>query len=275
MTFMEGPVSGKISAVLILFLSLFMLGGCGGGGGSSAGPNAQATITLTPSKTKALANGIDSVTIQVDVRNADGTTVSDDTVVAFSASDTAGTLSAAEASTISGRASVTLTCSGVQTISVTGSAAGATGTTSVKFIRPPTSAEVSIAFDQAVTNLAALSFKLDNTLGATFDNVNQPVSAVNAAAGASTFVMSNFNSTINANTIGLINGSAGGINTGTAPIIKAVYAIGATDFLPAFAVDTASAATFTAADPHFAATVPPVAAANLVVTVTFNSEQTN
>lgn len=265
----------RIIGRIVPFLVASLIAGCGGGGGDSggpAGPNAAATVTLTPSKTKALANGIDAVTILADVRNADGSAAPDNTSVTFSVSDPSGTLSAPAASTSNGHASVTLTGSAFQTITVTGSAAGTVGTASVKFIRPPTSAEVFIAFDQAVTNLAALSFMIGNTSGATFDNGTQPVSAINAAAGPSTFVMSNFNSAVNVSTIGLINGSAGGINTGTAPIIRAVYAIAATDFLPAFAADATSAATFTATDPHFAVTVPPVTAANLVVTVTFDTE---
>lgn len=254
---------------LILFLTMTALSGCGGGGGDSVGP--QATVTLTPSKAKALANGSDAVTIQASVKNADGTTAADGTAVNFSIPDNTGNLSASVVNTQSGLASVTLTSSGVRTITVTGSAEGASGTVPVKFISQPASAEVSIAFDQSVANLAALSFVLKSEPGATFDNNGQAVAPMNAASGSMTLVACNFDATSNSARIELVNGAGGGFNTDTIPIIKATFSIGAAAALPAFSIET-TPANFLATDPDGNPANPPVTAANLVVTATYDTE---
>jgi hypothetical protein len=131
----------------------------------------------------------------------------------------------------------------------------------------PVRANVFIAFDQPVTNLAGLDFVLNSGPGATFDNTNQPIAATNAAEGSATLVVGNFNATTNTNRIVWINGSAAGLNTGTTPIVRVTYDVAAGSGVPTFAI--ASQATFSAIAPDSGPTTPPVSAANVVVTVTY------
>jgi hypothetical protein len=146
------------------------------------------------------------------------------------------------------------------TATVTASAGGVSGNTPVKFINQPASVDVTIGFTQPVANLAALQFKLNNTAGAAFNNADpQLVSAINAATGST--VVGNF-SAANNTTIALIN--AGGFDTGTAPIVKATFAIAAGAGLPAFSIDAA---------PGNITAEPAVAADNMVVTVSFDTER--
>jgi Big-like domain-containing protein len=262
----------KARLFTVILLALTMAAGCGGK--SSSGSDSQAAVALTASKTKALANGADVVTIKADVRNPDRTAVADGTLVTFSVPNNAGTLSAPSVLTSNGLATVSLTSSSTRTISVAATAATISGTIDIRFISQPSRADVFIAFDRPVTNLAALSFNLLNSIPAVaFDNASQPIAAINAASGPQSLVAGNFNASSSINTIGLVQGGTGGFNTGTAPIIKATYTVNATSVLPVFSVDVTSAATFTASDPDFSSTFPPVTAANLVVTVTFDTEQ--
>lgn len=258
----------KISFItLILLLAAAALSACGGGGGESADPNAPAAIAVTASKNMALANGSDVVTLQAAVTKADGTAVPDGTVVTFAVTN--ATLSAASAATTSGNASVTMTCGAIAgannyTATVTAAAGGASGTRDVKFINQPSSVDVSIAFNPAVSNLAALDFTLNNTVGASFDNNAQLIIPVNAAEGS--FVMGNFVS--NSTRINFIN--AAGFNTGTTPIIKATFAVASDAGMPQFSVS--SSATITATDTGGNPITPAVTAAGMAVTVTFNTE---
>lgn len=259
---------------LVLCLAAAALSGCGGGGGggAAADPNAPAAVRLTVSKAVALADGSDAVTVQADIKKADGSAAADGTPVTFSVPDNSGTLSASSKTTTSGLASVTITRAPIsgannQAVTVTGTAGSVSGTAGVKFINQPTSVDVSIAFDQAVTDLAALSFKLNSTTGVTFDNAAQPISALNSATGS--LVVGNFSTAANSNTIGLVN--ANGFNTGTATIVKATYAIGAGSSLPAFSIDP-TPASLSATSTTGGATTPAVTAADMVVTVTFNTE---
>jgi hypothetical protein len=131
----------------------------------------------------------------------------------------------------------------------------------------PARADVLIAFDQPVSNLAALQFKLNNTAGATFDNNASQIFAINAALGS--IIAGNFDAASNSMTIGLANSGAGGISTGTDPIIRITYAVAEGSGQPTFSVD-ASAGTFTAiSDVSGSPTTPPVTSANVVVTVTY------
>jgi len=131
----------------------------------------------------------------------------------------------------------------------------------------PTRADVFIAFDQPVTNLAGLDLKLDNTAGATFDNTTQPIAAINAAQGSLSLAVGNFDAATNSTRIVLINGNAAGINTGTEPILKITYAIADGAGSPTFSIT--SQATFSAIAPDNGPTTPPVTTANMVVTVTY------
>jgi hypothetical protein len=133
----------------------------------------------------------------------------------------------------------------------------------------PVRATVLIAFDQAVTNLAGLDFVLNNAPGATFDNSAQPITAINAADGQ-TLVVGNFDAVTNTNHILFANGNAAGVNTGTTPIIRVTYDIAAGSGSPTFGI--ASQATFTALAPDTGPTTPPVTAADVVVTVTYDTE---
>jgi hypothetical protein len=261
---------------LILTLSIFVVPGCGGGGGGGEDPNAPAILSLTASKSVALANGSDAITIQADVKKADAASaVADGTIVTFSVPDSAGALSASTAATSNGLASVTLThppVSGAnfQATTVAGAAGSASGTATVKFINQPASADVFIAFKQPVTNLAALKFNLVNTDGATFDSGAQQLVAINAASGS--LVAGNFIFGAKTTEIGLVNGGANGFITGTDPIIKVSYAIGSVSSLPTFSVDT-DPVKFTAAEFSGGPTSPAVTASNIAVTVTFDTEK--
>lgn len=268
----------RIRTFIVLCLSLSILSGCGGGGGSGAPADTPASevaaVTLTASKSLVLADGTDAVTIGADVRKADGTAVADGTSVAFSVPENSGILSAASASTTNGFATVTLTLAPIsgqnnRTLTVRGTSGSITGVKDVKFINQPASADVLIAFDQAVTNLAALNFKLNSSAGASFNNSTQPVLAINGAIGS--LVVGNFDGAVSSTNIGLVNGGAGGCNTGTAPIIKATFAVAPGTGLPLFTVDL-TPATFTATDPLNGAVTPQVTAANTVVTVVFDTE---
>lgn len=258
--------------VLILILSLSALSACGGGGEGS-GNSSAAAITLTPSKNVALADGNDTVTVHANVADAGGAAVADGTPVTFKANDDAGNPFATQSTTVGGLASITLTRDPIQgarnqTGTVTAESGSASQSVQIKFINQPASVDVFISFKQAVTNLAGLDFKLDNTAGATFSNPDpQLIFTVNNAAVGSTLVAGNFNPADNTTRIVLANPT--GLNTGTTPIIKATFAI--SSGLPVFSVDQ-TAGTFTATDIAGGATAPPAAAADMVVSVTYDTE---
>jgi hypothetical protein len=262
---------------LTLFLATSAFSGCGGGGGDggavASDPNAPAAITLIASKSMALANGSDQVTMRADVSRADGTLVADGTTVTFAAPENSCNLSAPTAVTANGSVFVILTRApiqgaGNQKVMVTAAAGGVTGTKEVKFINQPASADVFISFNGAVTNLAALDFKLINSPGASFNISTQPVVAVNAASGS--FVLGNFSASSNSTQVALIK--AAGFDTGTAPVIKATFDVAADAGLPAFGVDV-TPGSITARDPNSGPTTPAVTAGNMVVTVTYDTER--
>jgi hypothetical protein len=267
----------KYATSIVLILAISVLSACGGGGGDGGAaapdPNAPASVALTSSKTVALANGSDAITIRANVKKADGTAVADGTVVSFSNPGSAASLSATTAACSGGIATVTLTHPSISANNVsaivTAVAGDKSGNLAVKFINQPTSVEVSIGFGIAVTNLTTLRFQLNNTAGASFNNADpQLIFAINAAAGS--LVTGNF--ITNSNTIGLaaFSNAATGFNTSTTPIIRATYAIAPGSGLPTFSVD--ATVPFTATDPVGNATVPQVAASNMVVTTVFNTE---
>ncbi len=131
----------------------------------------------------------------------------------------------------------------------------------------PVRANVFIAFDQEVTNLAGLDFVLNSAPGATFDNNAPQIAPINAADGQAQ-VVANFNAATNTNRIALATGNAAGFNTGTTPIIRVTYNVAPGSGVPTFGI--ASQATFTAiSDDNSTPTTPPVTAANVVVTVTY------
>lgn len=257
---------------IVIILATSALFGCGGGGGG-ADPGSAATITLTPSKTVALADGNDAVTVHASVAKADAAAVADGTPVTFTAPDDAGNPFVIQTTTVGGLASITLTRDPIQgannqTGTVTADSGGASQSVQVKFINQPAKADVFISFKQAVTNLAGLDFKLNNTAGATFSNPDpQLIVTMNSAAVGSTLVLGNFNPADNSTRIVLANPT--GLDTGTTPIIKATFAI--SSGLPVFSVDQ-TPASFTATDFNSSATVPPATAADMAVTVTYDTE---
>lgn len=255
----------------VLFIVISMLSACGGRGGGSS--NFGGTIDLKATKAVALDDGSDSATVQATVENADGTVAPDGTIVTFSASDSTGPLSSATAATVNGKVSFSLTHAPITgathlTATITASAGGVSASQDVKFITQPSSVDVFVAFNQAVTNLAGLQFNLNNTAGATFDNNAQKVFAINNAANAQTLIACHFNAAANATSIGLANGS--GFDTGTDPIIKLTFAV--TSGLPSFTVDPGPANFTATSDANGSPTTPPVTAANLVVTVKYDTE---
>ncbi len=253
---------------LIILLAVSVLSGCGGGDGEAA---PTLSIGVTTSKTVALANGADAVTIQANVTNANGTAVPDGTVVVFS-SPTA-TLSASTAATTNGTATVSMTRPPVSGANnsmavVTAVAEGASGANAVKFINQPTSVEVSIAVDQAVAGLALLQFKLNNTTGATFDNADpQRIFTINDASGS--LAAGNFDAIANSNSIGLVNATGFNLRANI-PVIRATYAVAAGAGLPTFSVDATTP--IIAKDPQSVAIAPQLTAADFVITTAFDTE---
>jgi Big-like domain-containing protein len=269
--------SGKFIGLILVFLfAVSALSGCGHGGAANSGM----TIDLKAAKGVALADGNDVATVQANVENADGTPAPDGTSVSFTAAESSGPLPSSTATTANGKASFSLVHAPISgathvTVTITASAGGASASQDVKFITQPSSVDVFIAFNQAVTNLAGLQFNLISTPGATFDNNAQRIFPMNnAVAGSSSQVVGNFDPAANSTKIILSYAGFGGFNTGTTPIIKATFAI--TAGLPVFSIDElTSAATFTAVGSvgtDFGATTPPVTAENLVVTTTYDTE---
>jgi hypothetical protein len=265
----------KMMVGLILFLAA-TLSGCGGGGddgGAGSDPNGPATVQLTVSKGMALADGSDAVTLLAEVTRADGSTIADGTIVTFTVPTESGTLSAALAATNGGIASVNLSRAPIagaknQIVTVTGSVGRVSGATDVKFINQPSSVELFLATDAPVANLAALQLVVNNTAGTSFDNTAAPVFTLNNAAVGAALVTANFNAVANSTTIALIN--ANGINTGTTPILKATFSVAASAGLPSFSID--QAASITATDPNGLALNPALTAANLLLSMRFDTE---
>jgi hypothetical protein len=258
---------------LVAILTLSALYACGGGGGGDgADPNAPAAVSLAASKTVAMANSSDTVTVNATVMKADGTPVPDGTVVTFSAPGSAGALSAATAVCTNGLASITLTHPAIAvdnvSVVVLAAAGGVSGAKDVKFINQPTSVEVSIAINKAVANVALLEFNLKNTPGATFDNADpQRIFAIGDAA--SSLVTGNFLASANSSTIGLVNPSGFTPVVGT-PIIRATYAVAAGSGMPTFSIDATTP--IVVKDPQSAAIVPQLTAADMVITTVFDTE---
>jgi hypothetical protein len=261
---------------LILILGLAALPACGkskGGDDVVVPPPANAAIKvdITPSKKMALANGSDAVTMQADVRNADSTAVPDGTTVNFSVPAGTGVLSASTAVTANGLASVTLTRAPIsgannQTLIVTAAAGGVADTEDVKFINQPAAADVSVSLGRTISNLGTLQFNLNNEAGASMDNNASQAQAMNTASGS--LVAANFNPAANSTTIGLV--SASGVTTGTSPILRVTFAVAADAGMPAFSIDQATAVTAT--DSVNNPISPALTAADLVVTVKFDTE---
>lgn len=263
----------KIVVGLILFLATALCGCGGGGDGGGSDPNGAAAVQLTVSKGLALADGSDAVTLLAEVTRADGAAVADGTVITFTVPAGSGTLSAALAATNGGIASVNLTRPPIagaknQIVTVTGSVGQVSGATEVKFINQPISVELFMATAAPVTNLAALQLVVNNTAGTSFDNTAAPVFTLNNAAVGASLATANFNAAVNSTTIALIN--ANGINTGTTPILKATFSVTASAGLPSFSIDPA--ASITATDPNGIALTPPLTAANLVLSMRFDTE---
>jgi len=260
-----------ISLIAILTLSaLYACGGGGGGGG--ADPNAPAAVSLAASKTVALANSSDAVTVNATVTKADGTSVADGTVVTFSAPGSAGALSAATAVCTGGMAAVTLTHPSISvdnvSVVITAESGGVLGAKGVKFINQPASVEVSIAINKAVASVALLEFNLKNTPGASFNNADpQRIFAIGDAANS--LVTGNFLATANSNTIGLVNATGFNPGVGT-PIIRATYAVAAGSGMPTFSVDATTP--IVAKDPQSIAIAPQLTSADMVITTVFDTE---
>jgi hypothetical protein len=267
----------KIIVGLILSLAT-ALSGCGGGGGGDGAdrddPNAAATVQLISSKTRALADGSDAVTLVAEVTRADGSAVADGTVITFTVPAGSGTLSAALAATNGGVASVNLTRPPIdgaknQIVTVTGTAGQASGAMEVKFINQPTSVELFIAMDAPVANLGALQLTVQSTAGVTFNNTTAQVFTLNNAAVGASLATAGFNIATNSTTIALV--SANGFNSATAPILKATFSVAANAGLPSFSIDS-SPSRFTATDPTGLGITPALTAANIVLSATFDTE---
>ena len=190
----------NVFSLMALAAFLFLIAGCGDGGGGGGGvvapplvdPNAAATVTATTSKTLALANDSDLVTVTADVTKNAGGPVADGTVVNFDVATGTATLSSATATTTGGTATVTVkhlpvAAPGInETITMTATAGIVTSApVSAKFINVPASANVQLATTNAVSDIAALVFNLIPGNGATY-NLGS-MTAINEAAAAIEF----------------------------------------------------------------------------------------
>jgi hypothetical protein len=161
----------RFSVYLVMFGAISLLiAACGGGGGGGAAPN---IVAVTADKEIALANGNDPVspeyvTMTATVTNAGGTPLTG-TTISFVITSGTGTLVNASGATTdaSGIATVQVKRDPIapappnkENVTVTATAAGASGSKTVKFINTPDTATVQVAINPPVTNLATLTFDL-------------------------------------------------------------------------------------------------------------------
>lgn len=138
-----------------------------GGGGLAFFP--VNTVTMAPDKTMALADGQEDVTVTAVVKDFAGRPLSN-AAISFVVSSGSGTLHSADLVTsASGTAAVKVNRDPVagpatnETVTVTASASGASGSASIKFINMPSTATIRVGLNKVVTDLAVLTFDLAST----------------------------------------------------------------------------------------------------------------
>lgn len=253
----------SVMALVTLFL-LVLVSGCGGGGGdTNLTPVVnQSQIAISPSKSIALADNVDTVTITASFT---GATPADRTPVVFSVTSGTATLGSTTVETTGGVATTTVRTStpGLVTVAAT---SGTTATTSIKFISQPTAMNVTIALNPAVSALATLQFNLVNSAGAAYtaNSLTLLNTALNQFAAAGQQPGSD------TTTVALI--SAAGFDTSTAPIMNLSYAV--TAGLPAVTVSPTGITATKLANPSdvTSGTNITLTPDNFLVTVKYNTD---
>lgn len=157
----------RVSVYLVLMVLLVsVLAACGGGGGGGIAPN---SVTLTANKQLALANGIEDVTLTAKVTDGGGNPLAG-TTISFAITAGTGTLHSADLVTsASGTASVKVNRGPVdapatnELVTVKATAAGSSGSATVKFINMPATATVQVGLTKAVSDIGILTFDLIST----------------------------------------------------------------------------------------------------------------
>ncbi|MBT0654451.1 hypothetical protein KI810_15470 [Geobacter luticola] len=217
------------------------------------------TVTLTASKNIALNNNSDSVNLTATVSPA----VPNGTVVTFTAPS--GTTISTVTPTSGNVATAVARSTTHASVTFTASVAGANGSTIVKFIPQPASADVFIALDSART-LDSLELKFVNDAGATYTSATS-LNQLLADTGSLLTAGPGLADPANTITIGVVS-AAGFTTVANTPIIQLTYS-GITSGIPGFRVGSVvGASTFPS--------VPLVlSASNFVVTVTYKDSGGN
>lgn len=133
--------SSKVLWVLLAAGAIFALAGKGGGKKSPS--NTSTTITISSQKTSITADGTSNTTITAVVTDVNSASVPDGTAVSFST--ISGTILPAQSTTVSGRATATLTSSTTPGAAVVSAVSGGkTVTTNVTFVPAGTAGTASI-----------------------------------------------------------------------------------------------------------------------------------
>jgi|GEM_PF-1042204 len=143
--------SSKIIWVLLAAGALIALAGKKGGSHSSPSTTNN-TVTITSQKTSITADGSSNTLITANVTDANNAAVADGTAVTFST--TAGTILPAQATTVAGKATATLTASttpGTATVSAVSS--GKTANTNVAFVTAGSAGTASIVVAAGPTDI--------------------------------------------------------------------------------------------------------------------------
>ncbi len=218
------------------------------------------TISLTASKNIALNNNSDLVNLTATISPA----VPDGTAVTFTAPSgtTISNVTPASGNVATAVARSTAHAS----VSITASFAGANGSTIVKFIPQPASADVFIALDSAIAKLDSLNLKFVNDAGATYTSATS-LNQLLADAGSLLTAGPGVSDPANTISIGIIS-AAGFTTVANTPIIQLTYN-GITSGIPGFRVGSVvSASTY----PSVPLTL---SLSNFVVTVTYKDSGGN
>jgi len=147
---------------MIVITSLFLFACGGGGGGGGAAPTPTLAADKMTGDTPVLNGGTTTLTFDFGAANA-GKTVTFTSAPAATLTPPSTTLDSF------GKASVVVSAAPSDvTVYVTASITGLTGTKAVPFIKQPDKVVVQVKTDQTISNLAALSFGLQNDQVANF-----------------------------------------------------------------------------------------------------------
>jgi hypothetical protein len=266
--------------LVVLAVTSLLLAACGGGGGG--GFFALPSVTVTADKRIAMANGSEDVTLTATVHDFSGAAMPG-TTISFVITSGTGSLHSADLKTgASGTAGVKVNRLAIdppgtsQDITITASAAGVSGSKTVRFINRPTEASIQVVINPSVSNLATLTFDL--ITGPTQTTTLLSIEPINEAIIAP-FIGPNgpgtqntFTSILNPpSTYTLFTSLNPGITTkSNSPIVGFVFGIDATDTeLPTYVIGPDHITAFV---PSGFALLPGLTQANLAATVKFDTE---